>query len=587
MLQCQPIEDNPIFYVIVGSKGTFAITPDPTKHCLIDCFLDLQKTSLAFSHSKYSLKPDLGKLSPTDAVFFRATIKLLKSGKKLAKETFRLTTRMLTEINDIYDFLCVVLLGAILGWLMSTLRGRRFMPPGPFPFPVFGNLSLFADSDPLTLLKSLRKKYGKIFTIHLGGSKCIVINDLEIMQEAFVRKGDLFSNRPCDSLYLLKITDEIFGRGLILSDGEAAKEIRNVSLFALTGLGAGQRRIEEKITEEMKVVLEQLDRLDGQPYQIISLLTKATSNIMCNIIFHSRFSYDDPKFTKHLSLLSKAKRLHPLSIPLNFLPFIRFFPSGKQQIRNLVTSLKLTEEYIKTLMERNEETSHPTKPQDFVDLTILSKKGPCSFSESNMRQVIVDLFLEGSDFMAASLSWALLYMAAFPDVQLKCQQEIDKVINKGRPMTLSDKASLRFTEATLLEVLRLRPIAPLIHPHRPTEDAALWGYFIPKRAMITANIELIHRDPTHWPDPDKFQPEHFLDEEGNVVNRDKMVAFSFGPRSCLGENLAKMEMFIFFTSILQFFTVKPAQGKTIDLSPFNLDSLIFQPINQYLVFVKR
>ncbi|KAH9513903.1 cytochrome P450 2 sub U member 1 [Bulinus truncatus] len=481
-------------------------------------------------------------------------------------------------------------LAILLGWSIITFYSRRRLPPGPFPLPLFGNLLLLAraGSNHLEVFKSLKDKYGKIFTLNLGVAKFIVINDLKLMQEAFVKNGHIFSDRPHDNLYILKITEDRVGRGLILSDTEVAKEIRKFSLSAMRDLGVGKRSLEEKITEEMNVVLEELDKLDGQPHQIKSLLAKATSNIISSIIFNSRFSYDDPKFTELLDHLDKATKVNPLFLPVNFFPFMRFLPSMKQKIENFVTTFKSTDDYIKTLTEKNEITYDSANIRDFVDLTIQmrqSNKGNHHFNESNMRYVIVDLFIGGSDTTAASLSWAILYMAAFPDVQLKCQQEIDKLIGKSRSVTLNDKVNLPYTEATVLEVLRLKPVAPLSPPHCPVKDAELHGYSIPKSSIIMANISLIHHDPVNWPEPDKFQPEHFLDKEGKVINRDKMVSFSVGPRSCLGENLAKMEMFIFFTRILQFFTVKPAPGKTIDLTPFA--GFVFQPIPQDLVFVKR
>ncbi|XP_059147442.1 cytochrome P450 2U1-like isoform X2 [Physella acuta] len=477
-----------------------------------------------------------------------------------------------------------------LVWLTSTLLQRRGAPPGPFPLPVIGNLLMFASAGTkqLELFEDLHAKYGKIFSFSLGALKFIVINDIKVMQNAFVKQGNIFSNRPHENLYILKITEDKVGRGLILSDGVEGKEIRKVSLTAMRDLGFGKKSLEDKIDEEAQVLLELLDKQEGKPLTAKRLLSKVTSNVICSIIFGSRFSYEDPKFTKLLAILEESTKVNPIFIPVNFFPILRFIPAMQKQIDTFIHTFKSTDDYIQQLTLDHEKSFDPKNIRDFVDMTIemrTKNKGNVHFSDTNMRHVIVDLFLGGSDTTATSLDWALLFMAAYPDIQAKCQQEIDQALGKGRRVTIADKANMRYTEATLLEVLRSKPVAPLCPPHCTSRDTTLCGYTIPSNTIVLSNIKIINNDPALWPEPEKFSPSNFLDSNGNIINREKLMSFSVGPRSCIGENLAKMELFLLFTSVLQFFTIQTIPGQEV-----NLDAhlgFVYQPTPQNLVFAKR
>ncbi|XP_013396172.1 cytochrome P450 2D16 isoform X2 [Lingula anatina] len=138
-------------------------------------------------------------------------------------------------------------------------------------------------------------------------------------------------------------------------------------------------------------------------------------------------------------------------------------------------------------------------------------------------------------------------MVNHPDVQKRVQQEIDQVIGQGRVANMEDKARMPFTEATVLEVFRMSPVAPLGVPHATSETTILAGYTIPKDTMIVADFYRILHDENNFQDPYKFKPERWLDGDG--------------PRVCLGKGLAEMELFIFLTTLLQNFTFKVPEGE--------------------------
>ncbi|XP_078664360.1 cytochrome P450 2U1-like [Branchiostoma floridae x Branchiostoma belcheri] len=109
--------------------------------------------------------------------------------------------------------------------------------------------------------------------------------------------------------------------------------------------------------------------------------------------------------------------------------------------------------------------------------------------------------------------------------------------------------------------MRIRTIAPFAIPHATTETVKIQEYDIPKGIKVLPNLYSLHMDPAYWPDPDRFDPGRFLDAEGDVIKKPEgFMPFSGGRRVCLGEQLARMELFLFFSTLLQSFTFKTPEG---------------------------
>ncbi|XP_039668100.1 cytochrome P450 2K6-like isoform X2 [Perca fluviatilis] len=132
----------------------------------------------------------------------------------------------------------------------------------------------------------------------------------------------------------------------------------------------------------------------------------------------------------------------------------------------------------------------------------------------------------------------------------KVQAEIDRVIGQSRQPSMEDRANLPYTDAVLHEIQRFGNIVPLSLPRVTNRDIQLGGYTIPKVLF----------DKNEWETPDTFNPGHFLNEEGKFVKRAAFIPFSTGKRACLGESLAKMHLFLFFTSFMQHFTFSMPAG---------------------------
>ena len=147
-------------------------------------------------------------------------------------------------------------------------------------------------------------------------------------------------------------------------------------------------------------------------------------------------------------------------------------------------------------------------------------------------------------------------MSKHPAISGKLQAEIDTVIGQERGPNVTDRPAMVYTEAFICEILRKTSVVPLGLTHRAAEDDTVEGFLIPKDTSVVANIYAVHHDPDVWVDPESFRPERWIDVDGKVKKSDNLIAFSAGKRYCIGQPVARMQLFLYITSIFQKFDVK-------------------------------
>ncbi|RXN08244.1 cytochrome P450 2B19-like protein [Labeo rohita] len=133
----------------------------------------------------------------------------------------------------------------------------------------------------------------------------------------------------------------------------------------------------------------------------------------------------------------------------------------------------------------------------------------------------------------------------------RCHEEIVRVLGYDRLPSMDDRDKLPYTYATVHEIQRCGNIVPFGVFHETTQHAKLRGYDIPKGTVVYTNLTAVLTNKEHWKYPDTFNPENFLDDNGHFFKPESFLPFSLGPRICLGESLAKTELFLFITSLLQ------------------------------------
>ncbi|XP_061441424.1 cytochrome P450 2U1 isoform X2 [Rhineura floridana] len=371
--------------------------------------------------------------------------------------------------------------------------------------------------------------------------------------------------------------------------GPVWKKQRKFCLLTLRHFGLGKHSLEPKIIEEFKYVKAEILKHGKEQFNPFPIIGNAVSNIICSMALGRRFDYDDKAFKSLLELMSRSLEvcLNGNILLINICPWLYYLPFGLfREFRQNVLDITA---FLKMIIQQHRESLDAQNPRDFIDMYLLhadeEKKTDheSSFNDDYLFFIIADLFIAGTDTTSNTLKWSLLYMSLHPQEQKKVQEEIDLVIGCNRP-SLADKARMPFTEATIMEVQRMTVVVPLSIPRMASESTVLQGYTIPKGSIIIPNLWSVHRDTNVWENPDDFCPARFLDENGQLIKKETFIPFGTGKRVCMGEQLAKMELFLMFVSLLQNFTFqypedmkKPSMngrfGLTLAPFPFNIIAL--------------
>ncbi|XP_054706993.1 cytochrome P450 18a1-like [Uloborus diversus] len=484
---------------------------------------------------------------------------------------------------DYSAILLVVCFMILVAYLVThSFSGRT--PPGPIGLPIVGYIPYMTKKPYLDLMK-LSKIYGSIFSIRLGAINVIVLGDYESTKEAF--SMDAFIGRPPDSPFDLNketLETEAF-------NGLPWIHQRRFSLHMLRDLGFGKSRMEDHIIDEIQELLKCIEKEGTGPIAIRTFLAPSMSNNIGSLVFGRRRQFDDPiRKMLDYSIQEGSKAAGQATWQI-FFPWLRKILLFLR-IGNLDTVAKTQLEfrsYASKEIEEHEATLNPNNIRDYIDgyLLEIKKRNDPAFCKPVLEDMIGAFFGAGSETVRITTEWLLLVAADMPHVRKKVQNEIDEVVGKDRVPTFADHVSMPYSMAVVMELMRWRTIIPINILRYTIADAELQGFFIPKHSYIIANLWEIHHNPAYWgADAEEFRPERFLSEDGTELLKSKyFIPFSIGKRSCPGEPMARVEVFLYFVSILQKFHLSLPQGVKADYE--GVLGIGLTPKSQNICFRKR
>ncbi|XP_075703745.1 cytochrome P450 2C8-like isoform X2 [Rhinoderma darwinii] len=392
-------------------------------------------------------------------------------------------------------------------FLLSFWRKQKkyqFLPPGPAPLPILGTPKYIGDRAGCKYFPELRQKYGPIFTVWKLTDPVVVLCGYEVVKDALLNHGEEFSGRPFSPV---------------------------IDLYS-----EGYRK----------------------PFNPLNLLGCAVGNITSSALLGEHFHYKDPKLqdlilTTRRFIFNTHSPLHELG---NTFPMLLNVPILKEKIFKESSLLK---SFVQKYIEQHRGSLNPNSPRDFIDYFLVKIKqeetsSGNNFSETSLLMTLIALLAAGTETTTTTLNFSLFLISNYPDVQVKVQQEIDEVIGSQRRPGIMDRAQLPYTNAVIHEAQRVLDLAPLAHYHAVTKETHFRGYTIPKGTTVIPFISSVLSDPSQWETPKDFNPGHFLDDKGQFRQKAAFMAFSAGKRICAGENLARMELFLLFSALLQKFS---------------------------------
>ncbi len=394
----------------------------------------------------------------------------------------------------------------------------------------------------------------------------MVVSSEEAIRDVLISKQDHFSDRP-PSLR----ADILFGgRDVILvSNSPSWRYKKNHMMRAMKQHGDGLKQMEYVILTFGREMLSEIEKKGSDAFDSYEMVRLCAGSIIMALTYGYSTHDDVNAFAEMEAKNIKSLEPKELYLLLDIFPSLRHvFPQLKAIYQEVWENGKDMEQLFRLFTDKRKANKKIDEPKVFIDhfLHLLDtqfnlKESTIMLEEKDVVYLGADLLLAGVGTTSSTLYSLLGILVNYPSIQDKAYEEIVRVIGKRDPK-LEDRQNMSFVEAIILEAHRYISLVQVLVPHYCTSDSELSGYLIPEGTMILANVWSLHHNENYWDQPWVFNPDRFI-EKGKLVpadhiNRQRVLNFGAGRRSCVGEIFAKNMLFILVTLLLQKFKFLPA-----------------------------
>ncbi|CAG2177070.1 unnamed protein product, partial [Oppiella nova] len=394
----------------------------------------------------------------------------------------------------------------------------------------------------------------------------VVLNDWEAVRDAFQK--DAFLGKPIEHPFAA-VTGT---KSIIDENGIVWRDQRRSALQVLRDLGFGKGSMEDRITDEISYLTKRIDETKGEPMDIHEVLVPSMSNIVSHLVFGHRMDFNEPKrqiFDKFLDQTQNFSFIGVMATSPVWFSKLFFMLGGAINQKVFATIMGI---YDSEISKHQKSFDMNNKINDYIDgylaeMEVRQRKDPNTHFTLKRLNVNCQLFFgAGSGTVRTTTEWLILLSAKYSEHQKRVHSEIDSVVGRDRSPCYADRLHMPFTQAFINEVMRYKTTIPLNPWRRTLEDTTVLGHFIPKDTIVMANIWAVHNDPKVWHKPQEFSPKRFLTSDGKeLLKIDALIPFSVGKRNCVGETLARVEVFLYFVSLLQKYTISAANDEVLTL----------------------
>ncbi|XP_078491645.1 cytochrome P450 2B2-like [Ciona intestinalis] len=436
-------------------------------------------------------------------------------------------------------------------------------PPGVRGIPVLGALPFLGKFPQKDIVRWSREKYGPIMSVRLGRKDSVVLNDYESIYEALVRQGQAFRSRP--SMKLITSYSNGYGFGFAQGNNKYMK-VRHFAFKALRGFGISGRESEERISDVAQGLVQSFQKLDGNPTDVRMILGTTVGNVIASIVFGKKYDPEDEGFQRIIKLIfatfGERENANYILLMMYF-PSLRYIQPFKNAWKTFMDEhFELLDFYRKEIKEHRNNLN-VNEPKDYVDAFLIEMKKHSPedswFHEEALLICLADLFVAGIETSTGTVMWGMTVLINYPEIQEKLHKEIVNATGETPPI-LDHRDELPLIQAFIQELYRYMTLVPLSLQHETTKDAVIGGYCIPKETLVLTNLHAVHHDPNIWKNPSEFNIYRHIDKEGKFIPSKKVIPFGIGCRSCLGEKLARNEVFLLLANIIKGFEILPDPG---------------------------
>ncbi|KAI3620918.1 cytochrome p450 [Moniliophthora roreri] len=442
---------------------------------------------------------------------------------------------------------------SFVGFIYLTRRPALPLPPSPPQHWISGNYRDMPKRQNYRTYAQWAKIYGPVFHLRLFDRYIIILNNAKSALNLLESRSNTYSDRP-RSVFLDKVVKRNQGVFRIPFNHPRFRIYRKMMHSGLSPRAVqGYQPLQ---TREVNILLRSLA---DAPKDFIPHLRRNAGSLILKVTYGYEVTSDNDDFIQLVERafqVSASRLTRPM--PVEFFPFLRFFPSWFPFTEFKQVAVELDEartelipfQWSKNLIDSGNYTD------SFVSRFLRPEDGSIPEEEDQdiLKWVAVALYVGGADTTVSAMTSFFYVMEMYPEVQKRAQADIDKLTAGSRLPTPDDEEALPYVVALIKEVIRWYPVAPLGLQHRVMEDDVYEGYHIPKGATVMANIWAINHDPEVFPNPDEFNPDRHLGDNPQI-DPFKFV-FGFGRRVCPGQHLAERSLFLTIANILAVFNLE-------------------------------
>jgi cytochrome P450 len=436
---------------------------------------------------------------------------------------------------------------------ISTFPSPRKPQQAPGPATRWWGLPLLREMqrDYLAFEARMHREHGDLCTMRLGYEQAWNLMSPDLVREALVGEHAHLIRWERG----IEVFSQILGQSVLVTEGETWQRQRRMLMPAFT-----PRRVAGYATLMTQAAQRVLDRQlpPGQAQSTVemdALWSEATMDVILQVLFSLSAEGDARRAAEANRTLGETgfrEMFWPVTLP-DWLPL-----PGKRAKRGALHTLR-------SLIRRHIDARHAGdapegKVQDLLGmlLSLRDEDSGAALTPQEVFDQCMVTFQAGHDTTTSGLLWWSWLMATHPEAAQRAADEVDAMLGGATP-TADDTARLPWLQATLKEALRLYPPAPALMSRRTTEAITLGAWPIPKGAVLRITPWTLHRDAQRFPQPERFLPERFLDG-APPIPKGAWMPFGVGPRVCIGQHFAQLEMALLAAMLLQRFRLSIPPG---------------------------
>ncbi|KAH6818092.1 cytochrome P450 [Perilla frutescens var. frutescens] len=478
---------------------------------------------------------------------------------------------VLDKIFNSRDIFIAISLFTVIwyAWILLkySKKHRYPLPPGPRGLPLVGSLP-FLDLELHSHFADLARTYGPILSLKLGGKISIVISSPAMAREILKENDVTFANRVVP---VVVTAMEYGGRDIVFTPyGPEWRMLRKVCVRDMLGHMTFDafycyRR------KEVRNVVKYLYGLKGCRVNVGELMFSNVLNVITSMLWGGTIQGDGragvgAEFRQVVGEITELLGKPNVS---DFFPGLAWLDLQGLKKQMKVVIVKLEQIFERIIEERLRNEGSIGSNSNFLEVLLQLREGggtEIPLTMMHIKALLVDMVVGGTDTTSSTVEFAIAEMMNKPEVMLKAQREVDDVVGKNRVVEESHTNKLPYLNAVMKEVLRLHPVLPLMVPHCPSKPCVVGGYSVPEGARTFVNVWAIHRDPSNWTNPNEFNPERFLNGEGDCGNDFTYLPFGSGRRSCAGMAMGERIVMYSLASLVHSFRWELGEGESLDLS---------------------